>query len=174
MSSKPKESANSDGQSQAPKAPLPFEPTRKKDAKPAKAPAIRARNPARTASSAKAKKVERSARQRKEMQIPDVVSRRMAGRMAFFCGVPTSLGMLTFVVSYFVVTKGLFKLPNSAVLLISLGFFGLGVIGLSYGLLSASWDEEHPGSLLGFEEFSTNFGRLTDAWKSARKQKTQD
>lgn len=173
MSSKPKESASGDGQNQAPKAPLPFEPARKKDAKPAKAPAIGARSPAKTAPS-KARKAERSTPRREEMQIPDVVSRRMAGRMAFFCGVPTSLGMLTFVVSYFVVTKGLFKLPNSAVLLISLGFFGLGVIGLSYGLLSASWDEEHPGSLLGFEEFSTNFRRLTDAWKSAKKQKTQD
>jgi hypothetical protein len=82
--------------------------------------------------------------------------------------------MLTFVVSYFIVTKGVFKLPNSAVLLVSLGFFGLGVIGLSYGLLSASWDEERPGSLLGFEEFSTNLGRMTDAWKAARQQKSQD
>ncbi|NDJ19586.1 PAM68 family protein [Myxacorys almedinensis] len=181
MSSEPKASESDDLQGQDPPGSaspssrdrLPFEPTRKKDASPAKPPAIGgARNSAKPAASAPRK--ERPAPRKEGLQIPDVVSRRMAGRMAFFCGIPTSLGMLTFVVSYFIVTKGLFKLPNSAVLLVSLGFFGLGVIGLSYGFLSASWDEEHPGSLLGAKEFSTNLGRLTDAWKAARNEKTQD
>ncbi|MEL6937157.1 MAG: photosystem II biosynthesis protein, partial [Cyanobacteria bacterium J06607_17] len=37
---------------------------------------------------------------------------------------------------------------------------GLGVLGLSYGVLSASWQEDEAGSLLGLTEFSINFRRL--------------
>jgi hypothetical protein len=108
---------------------------------------------------------------RQEAGIPEVVSRRMARRMAYFSGIPTSLGVMTFVVSYIVVTQGWLKLPNVAVVLVSMGGFGLGVLGLSYGVISASWDEERVGSLLGWEEFTTNLGRLTQAWREAREAK---
>jgi len=90
----------------------------------------------------------------------------MIKRMALFCGVPTALGVSTFFASYFIVTNDLFKLPPTAVLLVSLGFFGLGVVGLSYGVLSASWDENMPGTALGWTEFRLNFGRMTDAWRN--------
>ncbi|MCY7381807.1 MAG: PAM68 family protein, partial [Microcoleus sp. CAN_BIN18] len=100
--------------------------------------------------------------------IPEVVSIRMISRIALFCGVPTILGISTFFVSYLIVSKGLFELPNTAVLLVSMGCFGLGVLGLSYGVLSASWDEEASGSTLGWEEFNTNFGRMREAWRAAK------
>lgn len=100
--------------------------------------------------------------------IPEVVSQRMARRMGLFCGIPTACGMLTFVISYFIVTQNLFDLPTVVVLLISLGFFGLGVLGLSYGALSASWDEERVGTWLGWDDFKTNFGRTVASWRSAR------
>jgi Photosynthesis affected mutant 68 len=102
-------------------------------------------------------------------QIPAVVSQRMGRRMAFFSGIPTGLGVLTFFVSYLIVSQGWYKLPNVAVLLVSMGWFGLGVVGLSYGVLSSSWDEERVGTRLGTEEFKTNFDRLTSAWKSRQK-----
>lgn len=97
----------------------------------------------------------------------------MARRMAFFSGVPTALGMATFVVSYILVVRLHYKIPNTAVLLVSLAFFGLGVLGLSYGLLSASWDEDRVGSLLGSEEFGANTSRILKAWKEARQQRLQ-
>ncbi|MBW4441250.1 MAG: PAM68 family protein [Plectolyngbya sp. WJT66-NPBG17] len=158
---------------------LPFEPGRKKaksSAKPApeptKAPAKEAK-PAfiekRPKSSSK--KPQAQPRSRESTAIPEIVSRRMARRMAFFCGIPTVLGIATFVVSYFIVSKGIYKLPNYAVVLVSMLFLGIGVVGLSYGLLSASWDEERVGGLVGASEFSTNLGRLTGAWKEARQQK---
>jgi UDP-N-acetylmuramyl pentapeptide phosphotransferase/UDP-N-acetylglucosamine-1-phosphate transferase len=90
--------------------------------------------------------------------------------MAVFSGIPTGMGMATFVVSYFLV-RAKVDLPPSVVLLVSLGFFGLGVVGLSYGLLSASWDEDQAGSLIGTEQFGVNFGRLQAGWKEARQQK---
>ncbi|MBW4657934.1 MAG: PAM68 family protein [Drouetiella hepatica Uher 2000/2452] len=97
--------------------------------------------------------------------IPDEVSRRMVWRMALLCGIPSALGMLTFVGSYLLVINDV-DLPTYAVLLVSLGWFGLGVLGLSYGVLSASWDEEVVGSLVGWDEFTTNWGRMRANWRN--------
>ncbi|MBF2026379.1 MAG: PAM68 family protein [Oscillatoriales cyanobacterium C42_A2020_001] len=145
----------------ADKSRLPFEPTQNKKKTPKK--------PAQTSEkkSAKAEKAN-AIRQRAFTGVPEVVSKRMARRMAFFCGIPTSLGMLTFIVSYFIVSQHIFKLPTVFVLLTSLGFFGLGVLGLSYGALSASWDEGRVGSWFGWGEFRTNWGRAIESWKDAR------
>ncbi len=109
-------------------------------------------------------------REQTDPGIPEEVTQRMIKRMVVFSGIPSFLGMATFVVSYFLVSKLDYDLPNSAVLLVSLGFFGLGVVGLSYGILSASWDLGESGSLFGTQEFSTNFDRMKDAWKEARRQ----
>lgn len=96
--------------------------------------------------------------------IPEVVSNRMLRRMLAFSGVPTVLGVLTFFVSYYLVVNQLVELPSYFVLLVTLACFGLGVVGLTYGVLSASWDEERPGTWLGLDEFRVNFGRVTSAW----------
>lgn len=88
--------------------------------------------------------------------------------MALFCGVPTFLGLATFPVSYFGLFKQGIEVPNVAVLLTSLGGLGLGVLGLSYGVLSASWDERSPGSKLGWSEFRLNLGRVIDGFKTGR------
>ncbi|MGB7443056.1 MAG: PAM68 family protein [Coleofasciculaceae cyanobacterium] len=104
------------------------------------------------------------------MTIPDVVSKRMVRRMALLCGIPTFLGIATFVVSYFLIKNVGLDLPNYAVVLVSMGFFGLGVLGLSYGVLSASWDEDRSGTVLGWSEFSTNLGRMTSAWRQAKQK----
>jgi hypothetical protein len=139
---------------------LPFEPRtkRKKTAKTQPAPA---------ATEKTAKKEKQKPASKESMAIPDVVSKRMVRRMALLCGIPSILGIATFVVSYFLVTKVGLKFPHVAVVLVSMGFFGLGVLGLSYGVLSASWDEEVPGTTLGWQEFKTNWGRMTAAWRSA-------
>ncbi len=108
---------------------------------------------------------------RKDMVIPDAVGKRMILRMVVLSGVPTTLGILTFIASYFAITKHLLELPHIAVVLVSMGFFGLGVLGLSYGVISTSWDEDNPGSLIGWDEFIINFQRLKSAWKSAREEK---
>jgi Photosynthesis affected mutant 68 len=103
----------------------------------------------------------------REAGIPEQVSKRMVRRMALFCGIPTFLGLASFPASYFMVQQGI-ELPNAAVLLVSLGFLGLGVLGLSYGVLSASWDEDSLGTALGWPEFRLNLGRMIEGWKEAR------
>ncbi|MGF1494594.1 MAG: PAM68 family protein [Microcoleaceae cyanobacterium] len=103
-----------------------------------------------------------------ERAIPEVVSQRMIQRIAICSGVPLFMAMGTFVGSYFVVMNDLFPLPNTAVLLTSLGWFGLSVVGVSYGVLSSSWDEEIEGSRLGIPEFRLNLGRTWASIKEAR------
>ncbi|AXY67530.1 PAM68 family protein [Thermosynechococcus sichuanensis E542] len=145
---------------------LPFEPKKKKGAtKSAKAPAaaaVRSNAPKSPTQPAK-----------KSTGIPEIVSQRMVARMAIFCGTPTLLGLMTFPLSYFIVHEGWFKLPNVAVVIASLGLFGLGALGLSYGILSASWDEHEQGSWLGWQEFRTNFGRVVESWQAYQAQRSQ-
>jgi len=43
----------------------------------------------------------------------------------------------------------------------------LGLVGISYAILSSSWDDE-PGSALGFEEFKTNVKRVQDGLKRTK------
>lgn len=136
---------------------LPFEPKSSKK-KSAKAPAI-PNTKAKTGTKTKS-------RASREGGIPAIVSKRMAKRMAIFCGVPTLTGLAILPVSYFLITKDIVPLPNTAVLLLSLLCLGLGVVGLSYGVISASWDESEAGSLLGIQEFQLNFKRLRESWQA--------
>ncbi|MEM1369083.1 MAG: PAM68 family protein [Cyanobacteria bacterium P01_H01_bin.15] len=102
--------------------------------------------------------------------IPQAVSKRMVRRMALFCGIPTSLGIASFVVFYLLETQEILEVPPSAVVLVSLGLFGLGVAGLSYGILSASWDENRSGGWFGAGEFRVNVSRLFSSWRAARQE----
>ncbi|ANV90830.1 PAM68 family protein [Picosynechococcus sp. PCC 8807] len=145
---------------------LPFEPKQTKQKAPKKPPATTA-----TQSSSGSTSPRRSPKDEASLSaIPDAVSKRMIRRMALFSGIPTALGITSFVVSYYIVSRELLELPTIAVLLVSLGCFGLGVVGLSYGILSTSWDENRPGSRLGWEEFSLNLGRMVQAWRASRRE----
>ena len=98
--------------------------------------------------------------------IPKYVADRMARRIFFTAGIPTILGMSVFVVSYFIVTKNIAEIPPSSTIAISALFFLIGLAGLSFGILSASWDKE-PGSLLGIENIPLNIQRAKSAFKPA-------
>ncbi len=174
--------------SDSPRAPLPFEPNKKPKKKAAQdATESTSSNakiksdsvPPSTASSRAqlmAKNIDIKPRPRpktptgssSQSQIPEAVNRRMLARMGAFSGTPSILGVLVLVGSYFVITKEWFPLPSVAVLLVSMGCFGLGVVGLTYGALSASWDVGDEGSPLGWTEFQTNLARLRQGWREAK------
>ncbi|MEN9542087.1 MAG: hypothetical protein RLZZ459_2178 [Cyanobacteriota bacterium] len=101
---------------------------------------------------------------RSQQSIPPAVANRMARRIAVATGGPTVLGMGTFVASYLLVSRSILDIPPAVTLVTSGGFFLLGVLGLSYGVLSASW-EEAPGSLLGLEQIGVNVSRLRSSFK---------
>ena len=98
--------------------------------------------------------------------IPKYVADRMARRIFFTTGIPTILGMSVFVGSYIIVTRNIAEIPPSATIAISALFFLLGLAGLSFGILSASWDKE-PGSFFGIENIPLNIKRAKAAFKPA-------
>ena len=98
--------------------------------------------------------------------IPKYVADRMARRIFFTAGIPTLLGMSVFIVSYIIVTRNIAEIPPSSTIAISALFFLLGLAGLSFGILSASWDEE-PGSFFGIENIPMNIQRAKAAFKPA-------
>ncbi len=98
--------------------------------------------------------------------IPKYVADRMAKRIFFTAGIPTLMGMSVFVISYIIVTRKIAEIPPSSTIAISALFFLLGLGGLSYGILSASWDKA-PGSFLGLENIPLNIQRAKAAFKPA-------
>jgi hypothetical protein len=101
---------------------------------------------------------------RRPNPIPEAVTNRMARRIAVAMGIPSLLGMASFVVSYLLVSRGILDIPPAITLVTSGAFFLLGLLGLSYGLFSASW-ESQPGTLLGFEQIGVNISRLKQSFK---------
>jgi len=98
--------------------------------------------------------------------IPKYVADRMARRIFFTTGIPTIMGMSVFVVSYIIVTRNIAEIPPSSTIAISALFFLIGLAGLSFGILSASWDKE-PGSFFGIENIPINIKRAKAAFKPA-------
>ncbi len=108
--------------------------------------------------------------------IPEIVSNRMIRRVLVFCGIPVVMGVLVFVVSYLAISNHWFRPPNTVVLLTSMACLGISVVGLTYGILSACWDEDEAskGSLLGIAEFKINFGRMADAYRASKELQRSD
>jgi len=113
------------------------------------------------------KKKEPTKNNRKESGIPKYVANRMARRIAFTTGIPTLSGMGVFIGSYFLISRGIAEISPSLTLVSSAICFLLGLLGLSYGILSASWDF-NPGSFFGFENLKPNIKRMKNAFKSSK------
>nr|WP_087069155.1 PAM68 family protein [Cyanobium sp. NIES-981] len=99
--------------------------------------------------------------------IPEAVANRMVRRIAVATGVPTAAGMAVFVVSYVLVSRQILDIPPGATLAASGACFLLGLLGLSYGVLSASW-EDKPGSLMGSEQLGLNISRVRESLRAMR------
>jgi hypothetical protein len=137
----------------------PGQPSRVKEA------GNQSRNP--LASSAQRSRAVNGARSKGSQVIPEVVAKRMLRRIALATGVPSLLGMAVFVGSYLLVSRQILDVPPVATLLASGACFLLGVVGLSYGVLSASW-EELPGTLLGTEQLAVNISRVRSSLRAMR------
>jgi hypothetical protein len=100
--------------------------------------------------------------------VPEMVADRMIGRIATFFGVPVFGGLAIFVGAYFYSKQtDMIIQPNIIAYATQVPFI-LGLIGITYGIMSASWEPESDGSLLGIREFKTNFGRVKDGLKRTR------
>jgi hypothetical protein len=97
----------------------------------------------------------------------------MARRSAIASGFPTILGMGVFVGSYLLVSRDILDIPPAATLVASGSCFLLGLVGLSYGVISSSW-EDQAGSLLGTEQIRLNVSRLRESIRSMRQPGSGD
>ena len=104
----------------------------------------------------------------KNSGIPKYVANRMARRIVFTTGIPTLSGMGVFIGSYFLISKGIAEISPTVTLVSSALCFLVGLLGLSYGILSASWDF-NPGSFLGLENIKPNIKRMKDAFRTSQK-----
>jgi len=122
--------------------------------------------------------VEAKREERKEVQevlkenptagvIPDKVAQRMLFRMLPLAGVPIFGGIALFVYFYLSATKGDVEFQPTVVAYATTAPWLLGLAGLTFGILSSSWDEDREGSFLGFDEVQLNLGRVLDGLRRA-------
>jgi hypothetical protein len=103
--------------------------------------------------------------------VPQIVADRMITRIAAFFGIPVFGGLGIFVAAFFYSKANDLVVPPSIVAYGTQVPFVLGLVGITYGILSASWEDE-PGSFLGFKEFQTNVRRVRDGIDNTVKTKS--
>ena len=96
--------------------------------------------------------------------VPELVANRMIGRIVSFLGIPVILGMSIFIGSVVAAKKYDTVVPPYLIAYATQVPFIIGLIGISYAILSSSWDEQE-GSMLGFNEFKINLQRIKDGFE---------
>lgn len=100
--------------------------------------------------------------------IPEPVAQRMGKRMLPFVGIPLFGLMGTFVAFWYFATYKNYEFQPALVAFSTIGVLVFGLLGITYSVMSASWDVEVEGSMLGFEEFGKNLGSIRDGLKRTR------
>lgn len=94
---------------------------------------------------------------------PQVVVDRMFRRMLVSAGAPVLLAVVLLPAFYYARVVAKIEWVVDApwlVYLVQGGLFGGGLLGITYGILSTSWEPRREGSALGFDEFKTNVALL--------------
>ncbi|XP_076907874.1 protein PAM68, chloroplastic-like [Bidens hawaiensis] len=89
--------------------------------------------------------------------IPEVVTNRMMGRIGLSVGIPLFMGLLFFPFFYYLKVGLKIDVPTWVPFIVSFVFFGTALLGVSYGIVSTSWDPMREGSLLGWNEAQKNW-----------------
>ncbi|PRQ19087.1 hypothetical protein RchiOBHm_Chr7g0213261 [Rosa chinensis] len=97
--------------------------------------------------------------------IPEIVTNRMITRMGFTVGLPLFMGLLFFPFFYYLKVGLKIDVPTWVPFIVSFVFFGTALAGVSYGIVSSSWDPMREGSLLGWNEAQKNWPVF---WRSLR------
>jgi len=92
----------------------------------------------------------------------------MGMRMLPFVGLPLFGGIGVFVAFWYLATyKGLEYQPT-LVASSTIAVLVVGLLGITYSVMSASWDPEVEGSTLGVQEFQTNIGNIQTGLRRSR------
>lgn len=93
--------------------------------------------------------------------VPELVANRMLSRIVVLAGIPVFGGLAIFVGAFFYFKKYDIVVPPAMIAYATQAPFILGLMGITYGIMSSSWDKED-GSMLGIAEFRTNLDRVKD------------
>jgi hypothetical protein len=99
----------------------------------------------------------------RDATIPEVVTNRMMRRVGASVGLPLALGVGLFPVFYYLKAVAKVDVPTWIPFGVSFVFFGAALAGVSYGIVSASWDPAREGSLLGWNEARRNWPVFWDS-----------
>ncbi|XP_010449401.1 PREDICTED: protein PAM68, chloroplastic-like [Camelina sativa] len=103
--------------------------------------------------------------------IPEIVTNRMISRMGFTVGLPLFVGLLFFPFFYYLKVGLKIDVPTWVPFIVSFVFFGTALAGVSYGIVSSSWDPLREGSLLGWNEAKKNWPVFWQSfWNSSSKK----
>ncbi|KAK9095644.1 hypothetical protein Scep_027113 [Stephania cephalantha] len=89
--------------------------------------------------------------------IPEIVTNRMMSRMGVSVGAPLFIGLLFFPFFYYLKVGLKIDVPTWVPFIVSFSFFGSALLGVSYGIVSSSWDPMREGSFLGWNEAKKNW-----------------
>lgn len=100
--------------------------------------------------------------------IPEKVAIRMGTRMLPFVGIPLFGGMGAFVAFwYFATYKGL-EVKPFIVATTTVFILATSLLGITYSLMSASWDPDVDGSGIGLDEFNKNVKIIKDGFERTK------
>eukprot|EP00560_Eucampia_antarctica_P000067 CAMPEP_0197832920 /NCGR_PEP_ID=MMETSP1437-20131217/16881_1 /TAXON_ID=49252 ORGANISM="Eucampia antarctica, Strain CCMP1452" /NCGR_SAMPLE_ID=MMETSP1437 /ASSEMBLY_ACC=CAM_ASM_001096 /LENGTH=287 /DNA_ID=CAMNT_0043436585 /DNA_START=18 /DNA_END=881 /DNA_ORIENTATION=+ len=100
--------------------------------------------------------------------IPEKVAMRMGKRMLPFVGVPLFGSLGSFVAFWYFATQKDIAFQPTLVAFSTIFILIIGLLGITYSVMSASWDPEIEGSTLGFAEVKKNIESLQDGFKRSR------
>ena len=106
-----------------------------------------------------------SSAQREDAVVPEQITNRMLKRILLFSGGPVLLSLVLFPTFYYLKKVQNIDIPVWAVYLVQTGIFGGGLLGISYGIISSSWDPAREGSLSGWNEFQANLPLVLDRFR---------
>jgi len=92
--------------------------------------------------------------------IPERVAQRMGKRMVPFVGIPLFGSVATFIAFYYLATQKDMEFQPAVVATTSFAFLAVGLLGITYSVVSTSWDDDREGSVLGGDEFQKNLGSI--------------
>lgn len=111
---------------------------------------------------------EENADEEEDDVVPEAVTNRMLQRITFTVGIPFAVGVAFFVLYYYLKAVKKVDIPDWLPLLTSFITFGSAGAGISYGMLSASWDPKREGSMLGWKEAQLNWPVFWETFRGKR------
>lgn len=106
--------------------------------------------------------------------LPQRVADRMGRRMAVLGGVPFFVGVAVFLVYFLLAYRYDVRVIPVFVGYSTLFTFGGALAGVTYGIMSASWDEEVEGSFWGWQEAKLNVLRAKEGLTTARGREVRE